>query len=483
MGRLVPVCGFETLPGDTVQIRNNALIRVTPLVTPVMHPVQVRFHTYFVPNRILDPEDGSFSWEKFITGGEDGMYATPPPQATRDITEGTVADYLGITPGTGRVYNTFLMKAYAKIWQEYYRDQQLQSDITLDSYTGDVAPFLVNWGRDYFTKARPESQLGPEVTLPLGNQAPVIQDPGTDRIFIRTPTVDDLRPIAGGAGSEILTNAAATANENFMLGRSAADDTSNLVADLSSAGALNINDMRRAFAIQRYQEARNLYGARFVEYLRYLGIRSSDARLDRPEYIGGGKGMISFSEVLTTNELSSTIDPNATPVGTMRGHGISAVGTKTSRYFCEEHGHILTLMSVRPKNIYMQSQHKMFNRQVKEEYWQRELQQIGQQPIQNRELYADHSDPDGTFGWNDRYADYKHVPSMAVGEFRSILNSWHLGREFAGDPALNTSFVECRPTNRIYADTADDTDKLWCMVNNSVVVRSMLRKNPSSRIL
>lgn len=235
--------------------------------------------------------------------------------------------------------------------------------------------------------------------------------------------------------------------------------------------------MRRAFALQRYQEARNLYGARFVEYLRYLGIRSSDARLNRPEYIGGGKSLISFSEILSTDSGGTD------PVGTMRGHGITGVGTRKSRYFCEEHGHIITLMSARPKNIYMQTQHKMFDRTTKEQFWQKELQQIGEEPIFNKELYADHTTPDGVFGWNRRYASFANVPSKATGEFRTTLNTWHLGRDFGSDPALNETFIECDPSNRIYADTADTTDKLWCMINNKVAVRSMLRKNPSARIL
>lgn len=465
MGSLYPVCGFETIPGDTVQIQNRVLIRVTPLATPVMHPCVVRLHTYFVPNRILDPADGSFKWENFITGGEDGTYVTPPPTASAvTVTEGDVADYFGITPGT-RTYNVFLMRAYAKIWNEFYRDQQLQTALDVDTYTGATAPQKVSWARDYFTEARPEAQLGDAVTLSVGSQAPIKTaapvSGGNPSIFT---TDDDTQRIMTAGGANVGLGAVDAAGGDMY-------------ADLSAANAIDINDVRRAFALQRYKEARNLYGARFVEYLRYLGIRSSDARLQRPEYIGGGKGLISFSEVLSTD------DGGTNPVGSMSGHGIANVTTRPSRYFCEEEGHVITLMSVRPIAIYMQAQHQMFNRTTKEEYWQKELQQIGQQAVENREIYVDHTTPTGTFGWNDRYRAFKEVPNLAVGEFRSSLNSWHLGRDFGSDPALNSSFIECDPTDRVYADTSGTTDKLWCMVNNKVAVRSMLRKGGTNRIL
>jgi hypothetical protein len=351
------------------------------------------------------------------------------------------------------------MRGYAKIWNEFYRDQQIQSELAVDSYTGATAPQKVSWARDYFTEARPEAQLGDAVTLSVGSKAPVKVNVGANN------------------NTDIWTGSGADAQVERYVAASNPGSDYELYADLASANAIDINDMRRAFALQRYKEARNLYGARFVEYLRYLGIRSSDARLQRPEYIGGGKGLISFSEVLSTD------DGGTNPVGSMSGHGIANVTTRPVRYFCEEEGHIITLMSTRPIPIYMQAQHQMFNRTTKEEYWQKELQQIGQQAIENRELYVDHSSPTGTFGWNDRYRAFKEVPNLACGEFRSTLNSWHLGRDFGSDPALNASFLECNPTDRVYADTSGTTDKLWCMVNNKVAVRSMLRKGGTNRIL
>lgn len=463
MGQLTPVSAFEVIPGDTVQIQNMAMIRVSPLVTPVMHPVTVHFINYFVPNRILDPSDGSFKFEDFITGGEDGQYTTPPPEATGvTVAKGSVIERFGIPPGT-RTYNTFVPKAYAAIWNNDFRDQQLQTEINIDTYDGSGDPLKVSWEKDRFTMARPEPQLGDDTILPLGTRAnihvddasgtdlTIFNDANSERRKIGTPdTFADISATAGSGGI--------------------------LYADLSSATGASVNDVRRAFAIQRYKEARNLYGARFTEYLRYLGIRSSDARLQRPELISRGKATINFSEVLQTSDTTQNV------LGTLGGHGIAGARSRRARYFCEEPGHVISLMYARPKAMYLTAQHAMWNRKTKEDYWQKELQHIGQEPIDIKELYADGvaTDP---LGWAPRYSSFNDVPSLVSGDFRDTLDSWHLARDFASEPALNPSLIECDPSDRIYADTSPDTDKLWCTIRNRVAVRSLLRKGISSRII
>jgi hypothetical protein len=473
MGLLNVVGSFEALPGDTVQIQNSGLIRVTPPATPVMHPVTVKFYNFFVPYRILDPSDGSFEWEKFITGGEDGNYVTPPPRAAGvTVAKGTIADQCGITPGV-RNYNTFAMKAYAKIWNEYFRDQQLQAEIDIDSYDGSATPQRVAWERDYFTSCRPDDLLGPEVTLPLGTKAPVaVDNPAPATLTIQDP-----------AGPDTLMP---TASTNLQSGAQAGtpNEGNRLYADLSAATAINVNDLREAFALQRYQEARNMYGARFTEYLRYLGISSSDGRLQRPEMISSGKSVINFSEVLNTADDGS--GTTLAPLGKLGGHGIAGVRSRRARYFCEEHGQVISLMSVRPKSMYMNTQHKMFDRLTKEDYWQKELQAIGMEEVYASELNVDATDPTAVFGFNNRYESFKRIPSRVSGDFRDLLESWHMARDdddVEADQALNADFVECNPTNRIYVDTAADTDKLWCTVRNRVAVRSMLRKSTQNFIL
>lgn len=248
---------------------------------------------------------------------------------------------------------------------------------------------------------------------------------------------------------------------------------------MSGVSAANINDLRLAFALQRYEEARARYGSRYVEYLRYLNVRSSDARLQRPEYLGGGRQTIQFSEVLQTGVTSDGDDTEG--VGNLKGHGIAAVRSNRYRRFFEEHGWVITLMSVLPKTIYTQGLHRSFNRRTKEDYWQKELEHIGQQEILNKELYAAHATPDGTFGYNDRYDEYRRTPSRVSGEFRtSELDYWHMARIFSSDPVLNGSFVTSDPTKRINAVQTNDV--LWCMVNNSIQARRLVSKQANSYI-
>lgn len=217
-----------------------------------------------------------------------------------------------------------------------------------------------------------------------------------------------------------------------------------------------------------------MYGSRYTEYLRYLGVRSSDARLQRPEYLGGGKQTIAFSEILQTGP---NFDAN-TGVGTLRGHGISAVRSNRYRRFFEEHGIVMSLMSVRPRTMYVNGLPKKFSRTTKEDYWQKELELIGQTTVLNKELYTADTGPNDTFGYTDRYEEYRHEQSQVAGDFRSTLNMWHMGRVFASDVTLNSDFVTCDPTTRIFASAATDT--LWVMVNNSIQARRLVRRTPAT---
>lgn len=205
-----------------------------------------------------------------------------------------------------------------------------------------------------------------------------------------------------------------------------------------------------------------------------MGVRSSDARLQRPEYLGGGRQTIQFSEVLQTAEGSN-------PVGEMAGHGIAAMRSNRYRRFFEEHGYIVTMMSVRPKTIYTQGLPRTWNRRTKEDFWQKELQHIGQQEVLNKEVYASHSNPNGTFGYQDRYDEYRRSESTVSGEFRtSLLDFWHMARMFSSDPALNADFVECVPTERIFAVPSQDV--LYVMANHSIQARRLVAQTGHSYI-
>lgn len=469
MGELVPVAWYETLPGDSVRMSSSALLRMSPLMTPVMHPVNVRIHHWFVPYRLLWDE-----WEDFITGNNPG--AVPPIQTVSSIS-GSLADYFGVKPDESAAVVMWPWLAYNFIWNEFYRDQDLQTEVNLQQ--GSV--LRVAWEKDYFTAARPWTQKGAEVTMPLGVSAPV----KTQLADSVTGVQEALRFKNNTTGNNVTNSGDLGISANSQLQYNASGITSavgglypsNLYADLTAATPASINDLRLAFALQRYQEARAQYGSRYTEYLRYLGVRSSDARLQRPEYLGGGKSTISFSEILRTGN-----DVNETgPIGEMKGHGIAALRTRRFIRFFEEHGIVLSLASVRPRSMYSDGLHRSFTRRTKEDFYQKELEQIGQQPILNKEVFLSGDDPNGVFGYQDRYSEYRHHPSTVAGDFRTTLNDWHLARQFSSKPALNASFVECNPSKRIFAEQTQDS--IWAMFSHSIQARRLVGRKTIGRII
>jgi len=486
MGELVP-CGLtEVLPGDSIQQATNALVRASPLLSPVMHPINCRIHHWFVPHRLVWED-----WEDFITGGSDGMDASVFPTinmpASTGFAVGSLADYLGLPTGVADLPVSALpFRAYAMIYNEWYRDQDLITPLTIDLTSGadtttNVDLQVCAWEKDYFTSSRPWEQKGPAITVPLGTTAPVTG----------ISVADNLTPTTGGVNSWGTTDdsddpafSINMSNQNsYILTQSGANISGSnrpqIFADLSNASAVTVNVLREALALQRYEEARARYGSRYTEYLQYLGVKSSDARLQRPEYLGGGQNTIQLSEVL------QTAADGANPVGTLRGHGISSMRSNRFRRFFEEHGYVITLMSIRPKTIYATGMFRTWNRRTKEDFWQKELEHIGQQEVLVKEVYAAADGtplgPDDTFGYQDRYDEYRRQESSIGGEFRTTdLNYWHMARIFDSDVALNDTFVECVPTERTFAVPSKDV--FYIMAKHQIQARRLVCQKGNSFI-
>lgn len=482
MGELVPCGLMEVLPGDSIQMSTSLLIRTSPLLAPVMHPVHARIHHWFVPHRLVWTD-----WQNFITGGKDGLnasvYPTITPNTGSGYALGSLADYLGVPTGVDDLPHAAIpFRAYSLIWNEFYRDPVLQTELTIDLTDGadtttNITLQNVAWEKDYFTTARSSAQLGTAVTLPLGTQAPVKTAASPVVTGVQnTSTWSEL----DGTGLPATSNLFGTGADDILrlgtvAGSSFAGEAiypNNLYADLAAATGSTINQLRENFAIQNFLEARSRYGPRYSEYLRFLGVKSSDARLQRPEYLGGGRQTIQFSEVLQSGVTTSGTP--STGVGSMLGHGIGAMRSNRFRRFFEEHGYIVSLVSVLPKTMYVNGLKRHWSKSTKYDFWQKEFQHIGQQAVLNKEVYWAHATPNGTFGYQDRYDDYRRIESSVHGDFGvgGALTYWHLGRIFSSDPALNSAFISSNPATRIFQSTS--SDQLYVMAMNSVQARRLV---------
>lgn len=492
MGYVLPVGLVEVLPGDSFRHATSVFMRLAPMLAPVMHPVTVRIHHWFVPTRLLWDD-----FEDFITGGPNNTDVSEFPTITAPsggFTVGSLADHLGLPPKIDGIEVSALpFRAYNLIYNEWYRDQDLEAEKALSLESGPdttTATDLLrcDWERDYFTTARPWPQKGPDVSVPVNLTAagqPTIRAtttitgngrPSFDPASYINPNgerVGVLYREQGGSGISIYdaNDRGASSGLGWKDPALSAQTNIDFQSGNPELGSVNINSLREAFALQRFAEHRAMYGSRYVEYLRYLGIKASDARLQRPEYLGGGKQVIQFSEVLQTAEGTD-------PVGTLRGHGIAAMRSNRYRRFFEEHGFVVSIMLVRPKAIYMQGIPRSWLRRVREDFFQTELQNIGQQEVYTKELYggAPAGDDGGlkVFGYQNRYDEYRGHESYVCGEFRDILDYWHLARSFSNEPVLNADFISATPSERIFA--AQENDQLYCMINHSLQARRLMSK-------
>lgn len=517
MGELVPIMCMPIVPGDKFRVNTEALVRLAPLVAPMMHRVNVYTHYFFVPNRLVWNQ-----WEDFITKGIDGedMPVFPRISLASDMASGYAArfrdgslwDYLGL-PSLAKIGSTAVtgsspnavsvpvgfsvsalpFRAYQLIYNEYYRDQNLTDPIEFALTSGaisnaDFSALTVlrrrAWEKDYFTSALPWLQRGPEVTVPLnggrsgidvyyqGAGASAQQWKDADGRTWTGSTVYDGTFIAKPGD---LTGLNAQFVGTQQLGNRAPelDPNGTLKVDLDEAG-VSIQDLRTSNALQRWFERNARGGSRYIEQiLAHFGVRSSDARLQRPQFLGGGKMPIAVSEVLQTSSTDAT-----SPQANMAGHGISAGVNNGFRHYFEEHGYVIGLMSIMPRTGYQQGVPRDFTKFDNMDFYFPEFAHLSEQEIKNQELFVS-DDPtynEGTFGYTPRYAEYKYHESEAHGDFRGNMAFWHLNRIFNSKPNLNTTFVECNPSNRVFATSNTQDDKFWVQIYQDVKALRLMPK-------
>lgn len=479
-GELIPIGLVEVLPGDIFRHGTSLLIRMAPMLAPIFSQVNVTVFQFYIPTRIVWDE-----FEQFITGGPDGDDQTVHPYITfaSGVAIGSLGDYFGIPPGVNNVGGTgasggvsaIPFRMYAKIFNEWIRDEDLDTELVVSTASGqdtttNTALQNIRWEKDYFTAARPFEQKGPSVTIPIGTQAPI------SGIGVDTATA----PSGAGTVKDSVTGAAGvsyagryvSSTSGFQMRTQGAGASSfpDIYADLSSATGIPVTELRLANALQRFMELSSHRGSRYVEYLlSRFGVRSSDARLQRPELLSRSKQVVQISEVLATAEGTNT------DVGDLKGHGIGAMRSNRYMRMFEEHGYVMTLMAVQPKTFYPQGLHRTWSRRDKYDYFQPETQFIGDQEVLNKEIYAGAAVPGGTFGWSPRYDEYRTQPNRIAGEFRdSTLDFWHQARIFSSEPALNSAFVTSNPADRIFAVPSQDV--LYVTANHSLQARRIISR-------
>ena len=536
-GRLTPCFIAETIPGDTWKMSTDLLCRMMPLATPVMQNFEIYTHFFFVPQRLIWSE-----WQDFITGGKTGKAKPPIPKLHFDYSDidaydellmpSSLANYLGLPPlnknkaGSSAIdIDVRPFRAYQLIYNEYYRDENQQDEIDIhadwsglhnmsaDNYGSQMMSLRQRcWRKDYFTSALPWPEQGGEgMPIPIdiksgniiydanskaavrGSNPALLQElmrdvEGESRLFteagdvydglIADLKIEDGR-LVNPNGERLILESQGSTYVNIS------DIAKHLKVSVSlGENQTTINDFRRALAAQKWLEAAARGGHRYIEaILSHFGVRSSDARLQRPEYLGGGKTNINIGDILQTSQTTEGDD--GSPLGQYAGIGAGAAHLKEFTKYIEEHGYIIGIVSVMPRADYFQGIPRMWLREDRYDYYWPEFAHIGEQPIYNAELYSDLKNgvDKGTFGYTPRYAEYKYIPNRIAGAFADVndelMMRWHDARVFDKLPALNNEFLEVRSSgttglNRIYTYGASDVDHILLqMQHNTMALRKM----------
>ena len=462
---LVPIFLDEILPGDDVNVRMTAFTRMSTPIKPLMDNLYMETFWFFIPNRLVWD-----NWEKFqgeqVNPGDSVAYTIPKlnksvaPLSTTGFTVQSIYDYLGLPTLVTNIDNisSLFNRAYDLVWNDWFRDENLQSSITVPTGDGPDNPanFTLrkrNKRKDYFTSCLPWPQKGDAVTISLGGTAPV----NITGMTVGSPVNFSNSPLKVGYNSTTPTiGAILGAGSNLNVGvNSSANATLNATADLNSATAITINALRQAALYQQILELDARGGTRYVEsiYSRF-GVISPDFRLQRPELIGQGSTRINIYAVPQTAPTAAS----TTPQGNLAAFGTAVInGDHGCRYSATEHGMIIGLANVRADLTYQQGLPKMFTRRTRLDYYEPLLNGLGEQAVLKQEIMATGTATDTeAFGYQERFAEYRFKNSEITGKFRGTdpqtLDIWHLAQEFGTVPALNSSFIEENvPMSRVLA--------------------------------